>query len=134
MWHTDLFYQLRKMKIRAFDIFRLLLHFTLSSANLVLQYYEAIPVFENKMSILDPIDTKPADSLVRCAMFCGFGCKTFSFNHDAGLCLTYNTCHILNKTVTKMGWQLYNSLSYRKYLFWLLYRERERRVCKKKYV
>nr|XP_034318465.1 plasminogen-like [Crassostrea gigas] len=101
------------MKIRAFDILRLLLHFTLSSANLVLQYYEAITVFENKMSILDPIDTKPADSLVRCAMFCGFGCKTFSFNHDAGLCLTYNTCHILNKTVTKMGWQLYNSLSYR---------------------
>lgn len=81
--HKDIFsYQLRNMKIRAFDMLRLLFLFTFSSAALVLQNYEAIPVFENKMSILVPIDNKHADSLVRCAMFCSFGCKTFNYNHN----------------------------------------------------
>ena len=96
------------MKIRAFDIFRLLLHFTLSSANLVLQYYEAIPLFENKMSILDPIDTKPADSLLRCAIFCGFGCKCFNFNLQTGMCQPYNSCNALDMTVNEIGLRLYD--------------------------
>lgn len=108
------------MKIWAIDMLRFVLLLTFSSAVSVSNYYEAIPVFENKVSILEPKDNKHADSLVRCAMFCSFGCKTFNFNHNAGMCLTYSTCHTLNMTVTEMGWQLYNSLSfntYGKYLF-----------------
>lgn len=56
------------------------------------------------MFILDLIDIKFVDFFVRCVLFCGFGCKIFSFNYDVGLCFIYNICYILNKIVIKMGW------------------------------
>lgn len=101
------------MKIRVFYLLSLVLIFTFSSAVFVSQYYEAYAVFENNMSISEPIDYKHADSLVRCAMSCSLGCQTFNYNHNAGLCLTYNTCHALNMTVSEM--ERHNSPSYSKY-------------------
>lgn len=79
MWHQDIIsYLLRKMKIRVFYLLSLVLIFTFSSAVFVSQYYEAYAVFENNMSISEPIDYKHADSLVRCAMSCSLGCQTLT--------------------------------------------------------
>lgn len=95
-----------------FNVLNLILLFTFLSFSVAVlsKYYEANLEFDNKFSILEPIDSKNGDSLARCAMFCGSGCKCLSFNHYAGMCRSYNSCHILNMT-SEAGWQLYLSPS-----------------------
>lgn len=95
-----------------FNALNLLLFFKFLSFSVAMQfqYYEANLEFDNKLPILEPMDKKHADSLVKCAMFCGYGCKCFSFNHHTGMCCSYNSCHILNMT-REAGWQLYLSPS-----------------------
>lgn len=95
-----------------FNALNLLLFFKFLSFSVAMQfqYYEANLEFDNKLPILEPMDKKHADSLVKCAMFCGSGCKCFSFNHHTGMCRSYNSCHILNMT-REAGWQLYLSPS-----------------------
>lgn len=71
------------------------------------EYYEANLEFDNKVPTLEPMNSKNADSLVRCAMLCGSGCKCFTFNEHTRLCLSYSLCNALDKTVNKIGWRLY---------------------------
>lgn len=97
------------MKLNALNPL-LLFTFLSFSVAVLSQYYEANLEFDNKVPILEPIDNKNADSLVRCAMLCGSGCKCFSFNHYTGMCRSYNSCHILNMT-SEAGWQFYRSPS-----------------------
>lgn len=71
------------------------------------EYYEANLEFDNKVPSLEPMNSKYADSSVRCAMLCGSGCKCFNFNEHTRLCLSYSLCNALDKTVNKIGWRLY---------------------------
>lgn len=86
-----------------------LLLFTLMSllVGLMSQYYKAYLEFDNKLSIIKPINDKHADSISICATFCGFGCKCFNFNLQTGMCRTYNSCNALYMTVNETGWRLY---------------------------
>lgn len=106
------------MKLNALNPL-LLFTFLSFSVAVLSQYYEANLEFDNKVPILEPIDNKNADSLVRCAMLCGSGCKCFSFNHYTGMCRSYNSCHILNMT-SEAGWQFYRSPSLKTIGKWLL--------------
>lgn len=96
-------------KIMVSNIGELLLLFTFLSilVSSVSYYYEAVLGFENKVPISEPIDNRYADSVVRCAMSCGSGCKCFNFNHHTGMCISYHSCHAFNMTVNELGWQLY---------------------------
>lgn len=71
------------------------------------EYYEANLEFDNKVPTLEPMNSKYADSSVRCAMLCGSGCKCFTFNEHTRLCLSYSLCNAIDKTVNKIGWRLY---------------------------
>lgn len=86
------------------SLFSAFLSFLVASIS---EYYEANLEFDNKMPTLEPMNSKYADSSVRCAMLCGSGCKCFTFNEHTRLCLSYSLCSALDKTVNKIGWRLY---------------------------
>lgn len=71
------------------------------------EYYEANLEFDNRVPTLEPMNSKYADTFVRCAMLCGSGCKCFNFNERTRLCLSYSLCNALDKTVSEIGWRLY---------------------------
>lgn len=56
---------------------------------------------------MKPMNSKYADSFVRCAMLCGSGCKCFTFNERTRSCLSYSLCNALDSTVNEVGWRLY---------------------------
>lgn len=74
---------------------------------LFFEYYEVNLEFDNKVFILEFMNSKYIDFFVRCVMFCGFGCKCFIFNEYMRLCLFYSLCNVLDKMVNKIEWCLY---------------------------
>lgn len=91
-----------------FVVHRLLFLFTFLYIDVILsQYYMTNVDFDNKISALSVIHNSRSDNLVRCALICGDGFYSFSFNSQTGMCRLYSLCFPCDMPINETGWSSY---------------------------